>query len=429
MNVRWTAVGCLLGLLGICWPSARAQETRLPEKVDFNRDVRPILSNHCFSCHGPDDKARQAELRLDIKEQALRELGGPVEADKHWAIVPGDSGKSEAVRRIFLIDPEEMMPPPEANKPLSERQRQILKRWVDQGAEYLPHWAFIAPKRAEVPKVEGGERKAEDGQNSNPLPTSTFRLYNPIDNFIAERLHSAGLPMSLEADKATLIRRVTLDLTGLPPTPAEVDAYLADNSPGAYDRVVDRLLASPHYGERMALDWLDAARYADTHGYHIDSGRDMWRWREWVIDAFNSNKPFDQFTIEQLAGDLLPNATPWNKSSPAGFNRNHMTQRRRRRDHRRGVWHTWKRSIDRVETTGMVVARADAELLPLPRSQVRPDHAKVSSISCYAFFQQRARERSGTLPGRVEKHGSDGLRADQAEQAEKLREDRRGIES
>src|SRR5262245_13161250 len=231
--------------------------------VDFNRQVRPLLSENCFACHGPDDKTRKADLRLDLKDGAAAVL------------TPGKPGESELVRRVTAAEPSQVMPPPKTGKKLSPQQIALLKQWVEQGANWSEHWAFIPPTRPPVPAI--------------PDPQSAVR--NPIDNFILDRLNKQGMRASPEADRVTLIRRVTLDLTGLPPTPEEVDACLKDDRPGAYERVVDRLLASPRYGERMALEWLDAARFADTHGYHIDSGRDMTRWREWVINAFNANKP------------------------------------------------------------------------------------------------------------------------------------------
>jgi hypothetical protein len=275
-----------------------APSGRTADKVDFNRDVRPILADNCFRCHGPDDKARQANLRLDNRAAATAKV-----------IVPGKSATSEFVQRISAADEAKRMPPAASGKKLSPAQIAVLKRWVEEGAEYKGHWAFIAPTRPELPKVADEKW-----------------IRNPIDRFILAKLEREGLKPSPEADPTTLIRRVTLDLTGLPPTIAEVDEFLrayAAKPQAAYLALVDRLLASPRYGERMALDWLDAARYADTHGYHIDSGRNMTRWREYVIDSFNANKPFDQFTIEQLAGDLLPNATLEQKIA-SGFNRNHM---------------------------------------------------------------------------------------------------------
>jgi hypothetical protein len=269
------------------------------EKVDFARDVLPILSDHCFRCHGPDEKARKAHLRLDLKEEAL---GG-----KSPVIVPGKSAESDVVKRIVSADPEVVMPPPKANKPLKPEQIALLKRWIDQGATWGQHWSFVKPVRPPVPKP------------STQYPV----LSNPIDKFVVARLAKEGLKPSPEADKERLIRRVTLDLTGLPPTPEEVDAFLKDATPNAYEKVVDRLLASPRFGERMAWDWLDAARYADSNGYQGDGERTMWPWRDWVVRAFNENLPYDKFTVWQLAGDRLPNATK-EQILATGFNRNHM---------------------------------------------------------------------------------------------------------
>jgi hypothetical protein len=262
-------------------------------KPAFDRDVRPILADHCFACHGPDDKARKADMRLDRKESALTVIDLKKPAN------------SELVRRITAADKAERMPPEKFGKPLTPAQVATLKAWVAGGAEFQGHWAFTAPKRLPIPAAGEGWAK------------------NAIDRFIAERLAKEGLTPAREADRPTLIRRVTFDLTGLPPTPKEVDDFVNDTSPDAYAKVVERLLNSIRYGERMALDWLDAARYADTNGYHIDNGRDMTRWREWVIDAFHRNKRFDEFTIEQLAGDLLPHATLAQKVA-SGFNRNNM---------------------------------------------------------------------------------------------------------
>ncbi len=270
-------------------------------RIDFARQIRPILSDNCFRCHGPDDKERKAKLRLDLKEKAFGELrsGG-------HAIVPGNSKKSELIARITAAKEGERMPPVKSTKKLTPEQVELIRQWIEQGAEWSEHWAFVPAKRSALPAV---------------LNKTWPR--NAIDHFILARLEKEGLKPSPEADRVTLIRRLTLDLTGLPPTPAEVGAFLADKSPDAYEKVVERLLASPHYGERLAVDWLDAARFADTHGYHIDSGRDMTRWRDYVIDAFNKNLPFDRFTVEQLAGDLIANATLEQKIA-SGFNRNHM---------------------------------------------------------------------------------------------------------
>lgn len=295
------------------------------DKLVFSRDVHPILSENCFACHGPDDKARKAKLRLDTREGAFKEREGKA------PIVPGKPEQSEVMRRILTNDPDDHMPPLDSGKKLKPGQVETLKKWIAEGADYTGHWAFQPIKAPALP--EGGAG-----------------LSNPIDRFVVAKLGEQGLGLSPAASKATLIRRLYFDLTGLPPTPAEVDAFVADRSPDAYEKVVDRLLASPHYGERMALDWLDAARYADTHGYHIDAGRDMTAWREWVIDAFNRNMPFDQFTVWQLAGDLLPNATVEQKIA-SGFHRNHMI------NFEGGAvpeeYHT-AYLVDRVNTTGTV---------------------------------------------------------------------------
>ena len=290
------SAACFLLLSGLL-----AESGSPAPRVDFNLEVRPILSDNCFACHGPDEKKRQFELRLDTPEGPFqeRDLGGPV-------IVPGDSASSMLYRRVTSENAAWKMPPESSGRELSDRQVELIKSWIDQGAEYLGHWAFQSPKRPARPQVER---------------TSWPR--NPIDSFVLAELEKRGVSVSEEADGATLIRRVTYDLTGLPPSIEEVEAFLKDDSPDAYQKVVDRLLESPHYGERMAVDWLDLARYADTHGYNIDSGRDMWLWRDWVINAFNRNLPFDQFTIEQLAGDLLPDPTQ-DQLIATGFNRNHM---------------------------------------------------------------------------------------------------------
>lgn len=271
------------------------------DKVDFNRDVRPILSNNCYQCHGPGETHRKAGLRLDTEEGALVAL----KSGKR-AVVPGDRNSSALFHRITTTDEADKMPPVESDKTLTPHEIDLLGRWIDQGAKWEKHWALITPKCPDLPAVANADWPK-----------------NPIDRFILWRLEKEGLTYSPEADKRTLIRRVTFDLTGLPPTRDEVRAFLADDSPDAYEKAVDRLLASPHYGEHQARRWLDVARYADTNGYHIDNERFMWRWREWVISAFNDNKPFDQFVVEQLAGDLLPNPSV-DQLVATGFNRNHM---------------------------------------------------------------------------------------------------------
>lgn len=277
--------------------------------VDFNREIRPILSENCFACHGFDEKERKGGLRLDEREAALR----PAESGAA-AIVPHRAGESELIRRLTLAaEDDEHMPPAKTGKKLSPAQIEKLKQWIDEGAGYQAHWSFVPPVRPEVPAVAAASGPGQE-----------------IDRFIRARLEREGLTPSPEATRETLIRRVTLDLTGLPPTLEEIDAFLGDTAPGAWERVVDRLLASPRYGERMAVDWLDAARFADTHGFHLDSGRDMTPWRDWVIAAFNENKPFDRFTVEQLAGDILADRGGAGEDEAlamrvaSGFNRNHM---------------------------------------------------------------------------------------------------------
>jgi len=269
------------------------------QQLLFNRDIRPILADTCFKCHGFDAKTRKANLRLDLPAEAfkLRKHGTP--------IVPGHADASEAYRRLTSTDPDVAMPPPDSHLKLTAPQIQIIRRWIDEGARYQVHWAFIAPVDPPPPQV-----------SDSRWPR------NPIDNFVLARLEQEGLQPSSEADRRTLIRRVSLDLTGLPPTPTEIDNFLDDHSATAYETVVDRLLASPRYGERMAVEWLDAARYADSNGYQADPTRTMWPWRDWIIDALNANMPFDEFTVDQIAGDLLPNATAKQRLA-SGFNRNH----------------------------------------------------------------------------------------------------------
>jgi hypothetical protein len=304
-------------------PQATSQET-VPSTVEFNRDIRPILSDKCYTCHGPAKQMKT--LRFDREEEAKHAL-----PDGRFAIVPGDPANSVLIQRVTAASPAARMPL--GGEALSAREIEILKRWVEQGAGWQQHWAFIPPKRPVLPKV------------SDPNWAK-----NAIDSFVLARLDREGLKPSPQADRRTLLRRVTFDLTGLPPTPSEIDAFLTDKSPKAYEKVVDRLLASPKYGERMAFTWLEAARYADTSGYQHDGERFMWRWRDWVIDAFNKNKPFDQFTVEQLAGDLLPNPT-LDQRIATGFNRNH------RGNSEGGIVpeeYQVEYVMDRVETTGTV---------------------------------------------------------------------------
>ena len=277
----------------------RAEYDRIKAPLDYNADVKPILSDKCFACHGPDKAKQQAGLRLDKAEAAYAVLP---ESPGKRAIVPKNIASSEAVRRILSRDPEEIMPTPASHLTLSAREKAVIIRWIEQGAVYQPHWAFIAPKKAPLPEIPGVE--------------------NPIDRFIYDRLNREGITPAPAAPRDIWLRRVSLDLTGLPPTPDETTAFLKDTLPGAAERVVERLLASPHHGERMAADWLDIARFADSHGYTVDRLRDMSPYRDWVIRAFNRNMPYDRFIHEQLAGDLMPRPTR-DMLVATAFNRNH----------------------------------------------------------------------------------------------------------
>ncbi|MEM1108580.1 MAG: PSD1 and planctomycete cytochrome C domain-containing protein [Planctomycetota bacterium] len=272
------------------------------DEISFNRDIKPILSDNCFACHGFDPETRESGLRLDVREAALAFRGGD-----GAAIVPGDHRASAIYNRITSDDPDKVMPPPEAHKKVSPEQADLLARWIDEGAEYEMHWAYVAPERPAVPEVRWGDW----GRNT-------------IDAFVLERLEAQGLSPSPDADPETLLRRVTRDLTGLPPTLDEIDTFLADPSEEAYAEAVERLLASPAFGERMAISWLDQVRYADTTGFHSDETQPVWAYRDYVVQAFNQNIPFDQFTREQLAGDLLPDSGARQKIA-SGFNRLNLT--------------------------------------------------------------------------------------------------------
>lgn len=276
---------------------------QIPEKIDYNLHVKPLLSDRCFACHGPDKNSRKADLRLDTEEGAKMLLG---EEKNRMAVVANDPHKSEVFKRMFTDDPELVMPPPESNLTLTEYEKALLTRWIEQGAEYKPHWSFIKPENTGIPEI-----KEKDW------------AVNEIDNFILSKLERENINHAPEASKETLIRRVAFDLTGLPPSLAEIDQFIADNSPNAYEKMVDQFLASPHYGERVASEWLDVARYADSHGYQDDGMRNMWPWRDWVIEKFNENIPLDTFITWQIAGDLLPEPTKEQLLATA-FNRNHM---------------------------------------------------------------------------------------------------------
>lgn len=275
---------------------------KLPDKIDFNFHVRPILSDRCYACHGPDNNAQEAGLRLDVAEAAYAALKETPEAH---AIVPGDPGQSMAYQRIISDDPGMVMPPPSSNLQLSEYEKKIIEKWIEQGAEYEKHWAFLPPEKPQVPELRQEEWPKND-----------------IDRFVLAKMEQTGLAPNEPADKAHLLRRLSVTLTGLPPDLEMMDAFAADDSPGAYEKVVDQLLASPAYGERMALHWLDVGRYADSFGYQDDDRRTQWPWRDWVIHAFNDNMPYDQFLTWQLAGDMLPDANKEQILATA-FNRNH----------------------------------------------------------------------------------------------------------
>ena len=294
--LRFTRLLALAALLAA--PTLPAAE------IDFSRDIQPILAENCYHCHGPDAPHRKAGLRLDQRDAAF--AGGKSELA---AIVPGKPDASELILRILSHDPEEVMPSPDSNRKLTEAQKDLLRRWVAEGAQWAEHWAFLPPVRPAVPPI---------APRPSPLAPS-----NPIDAFVRARLAQEKISPAPAATREELIRRVSLDLNGIPPTPAEIAAFVADRTPDAYEKVVDRLLASPRYGERWAWDWLDVARYADTNGFQGDPERTMWPWRDWVVNALNTNMPFDQFSVEQLAGDLLPNATRDQKIA-SGFHRNAM---------------------------------------------------------------------------------------------------------
>lgn len=315
---------CISTLLALVLAASGA----VPDKPGYNRDIRPILSNNCFYCHGPDEKKREAKLRLDVRDNAL------AEHDSGHAIVPGKPDESELLKRILSHDKDEVMPPPKAKKPpLTEEQIATLRRWIEQGAPYEGHWAFLP-------------------LNSAPPPAVKDRTWvrNPIDQYILARLESEGIRPSPEADRPILIRRVYLDLLGLLPSPEEVAAFVADPAPNAYEKLVDRTLANPHYGERWGRHWLDQARYADSNGYSIDSARAMWPYRDWVIKALNDDLPFDQFTIQQLAGDLLPKPTKSQLIATA-FHRNTMINEE---GGTKPEQFRVESAIDRVNTTGAV---------------------------------------------------------------------------
>lgn len=332
-------------LLATCWlPNSAAAA----EDFRFNRDVRPILSQSCFPCHGPDEAHREADLRLDQRAGIEAAFSGGLKQSLAW-------------KRLLSGDPDEQMPPPDSNLEVSSEQRAILKSWIEQGAEWEGHWSFVPPDRPDVPLVEKPER-----------------IRNAIDAFVEYRLEQHGLTLSPPAEKSRLLRRVYLDLIGLPPTLEQVQAFVEDDSPDAYERVVDRLLGNKHFGERMALMWMDAARYGDSSVFHADGPRDMWAWRDWVIQSYNDNLPFDQFTIQQLAGDLLPDPTP-QQLLATGFHRNNATT-----DEGGAIAEEFRveYAVDRVKTTSMVWLGLSLECAQCHNHKYDP----ITQRDYYRFF-------------------------------------------
>ncbi len=379
-------------------------EEKLPETVQFNRDIRPLLSNNCFLCHGPDEGRRKAKLRLDVEAEAKKEV-----------IVAGDVTDSEFWARITSTDPDEMMPPPESKKQLTAHQKALLKRWIEQGAKYEGHWAFLEPKSPTPPK---GNLKWG---------------HNPIDHFVLKQLESNGLKPMPEASRELLIRRVTFDLAGMPPTLAEIDAFVNDKSANAYEKVVDRLLKSKAYAERMTLHWMDVARYGDSSVHHADGPRTMWPWRDWVIDAYHTNKSFKDFATEQLAGDLIPNASNDQKIA-TGFNRNHGTT-----DEGGLIIEEYRVEyvVDRVKTTGNVFLGLSIECAQCHSHKYDPiSHREYYQF--YAFFNNNAdsgkQTRNGNAPPMVNVISRENIAKRQAAEAkvkainEKIATHRKGVQ-
>ena len=343
-----------------------------PGDIEFNRDVRPILSDKCFHCHGPDAAAKKIPLRLDSESAAKADLGG------RRAIAAGHPETSGLIRRIRASGKPIQMPPAYSGLKLTAAEIETLRAWIAQGAKWQQHWSFIAPVRPELPAVSPADWPK-----------------NPIDRFVLHRLEAEGLSPSPEAGRETLLRRASLDITGLPPTPSETAAFLADRAVDSYERAVDRLLSSSRYGERMAARWLDAARYADSNGYQFDGEREMWRWRDWVIDAFNRNQPFDQFTLEQIAGDMLPNAALPQKIA-TGFNRNH---RANTEDGIIPEEYAVEYVVDRIETTSAV-------FLGLTLGCARCHNHKYDPFTQKEFYQIFAYFNNVPELGRAMKYGN-----------------------
>ncbi len=345
----------------------------LPEIVDFNYHVKPILSDRCFACHGPDENQRKGELRLDVAEDAYAEVAGENNKAK-YVLSPGNLRQSEVFHRILSAEAEYMMPPPESNLSLSQEEKALLARWIQQGAEYKPHWSFVTPEKSALAKVQNKEW-----------------VRQPLDYFILHTMEKVGLKPAPKAEQSTLLRRITFDLTGLPPSPEEIDAFLNDNSPDAYEKAIDRLLAAPQYGERMAVEWLDVARYADSHGYQDDGLRNTWPWRNWVIEKFNENLPYNQFLLEQLAGDLLPDPTK-DQILATCFNRNHpQTQEGGVVDEEYRVEYV----ADRTNTLGKAILGLTLECARCHDHKYDPISQK-DYYSLYAFFNNN--NDSGIVP-------------------------------
>ncbi len=364
MKILFSVFGLGLVLLGSSAVSSA--------EVDFARDIRPILSDKCIFCHGPDEEHREAELRLDLRDTAFEERDGVA------AFRSANLKGSEAWLRIVSKDPDELMPPKKSHKSLDAKEKDLIKRWIESGAEWTEHWSFVPPEKVAAPAV-----------------THETFVQKESDKFLLDTMKSKGLNPSGEADRNTLIRRVTLDLTGLPPTAEEVQSFLNDKSPDAFEKVVDRVLASTHYGERMALMWLDAARYGDTSVMHADGPRTMWPWRDWVVNAFNENQPFDQFSIEQIAGDLLPDATLKQKIA-SGFNRNHASS-----DEGGAIAEELRVSyvVDRVKTTSNVWLGLSMECAQCH------DH-KYDPISQKEYYEMYAYFNNTSDPGMQTRKGN-----------------------
>ncbi|WP_158860337.1 PSD1 and planctomycete cytochrome C domain-containing protein [Lunatibacter salilacus] len=364
---RRIAIYPLLGLslwllLTSCEKSdIKVEDGKLPDQISYNLHIRPILSDNCFACHGPDANKREAGLRLDIEKEAFKTLQDNPQAH---TIVPGDIKRSEVYKRIVSNDANDQMPPPESNLALSDHQIRLIEKWIKQGAAFEPHWAFIPPQSPELPKVK-----------------SNSWVKNEIDYFILKEQENQGLNPNKEADKETLLRRLSLDLTGLPPSLNLMERFMADNSPEAYESLVDELLASNAYGEKMAVHWMDVARYADSHGYQDDNFRSQWPWRDWVIHAFNKNLPYDQFITWQLAGDLLPEPTK-EQILATGFNRNHkITEEGGVIDEEYRVEYV----VDRTNTFGKAIIGITMECAQCHDHKYDPISQK-DYFQLYAFF-------------------------------------------